>query len=56
MNIDTIENGYVIDHITPRKALEIYSLLELDKLECQVALITSSTIGFDCLQTQLINK
>ena len=42
MNIDTIENGYVIDHITPRKAMEIYSLLELDKLECQVALITNA--------------
>ena len=42
MNIDTIENGYVIDHITARKALEIYKFLELDKLDCQVALITNA--------------
>ena len=24
MNIDTIKNGYVIDHITAGKAIEIY--------------------------------
>lgn len=42
MNIDTIKNGYVIDHITAGRAMEIYNLLNLQKLECQVALITNA--------------
>lgn len=39
MNIDSIKNGIVIDHITAGKAMQIYSLLGLDKLECSVAVI-----------------
>ena len=42
MNIDTIENGYVLDHITAGKAMEIYDLLNLKDLKCQVALITNA--------------
>ena len=42
MNIDTIENGYVIDHITAGKAMELYNLLNLQDLDCQVALITKA--------------
>lgn len=42
MNIDTIKNGYVIDHITAGNAMKIYELLELNKLDCQVALITNA--------------
>ena len=42
MNIDTIENGYVIDHITAGNAMKIYELLNLNKLDCQVALITNA--------------
>ena len=42
MNIDTIINGYVIDHIKAGNAIKIYKLLELDKLDCQVALITNA--------------
>ena len=42
MNIDTIENGYVIDHTTPGNAMKIYELLDLNKLDCQVALITNA--------------
>lgn len=41
MNIDTIENGYVIDHITAGNAIKIYRLLNLEELDCQVALITN---------------
>lgn len=41
MNIDTIENGYVIDHITAGNAIKIYRLLDLENIECQVALITN---------------
>ena len=42
MNIDTIKNGYVIDHITAGNAMKIYKLLELEDLDCQVALITNA--------------
>ena len=39
MNIDSIRNGIVIDHITAGKGMELYRLLELDNLDCSVALI-----------------
>ena len=42
MNIDTIENGYVIDHIKAGHAMEIYNLLNLKDLNCEVALITNA--------------
>ena len=42
MNIDSIKNGYVIDHITAGKAMEIYELLNLKELDCQVAIITNA--------------
>lgn len=42
MNIDKIENGYVIDHIKAGNAIKIYKMLDLDKLDCQVALITNA--------------
>ena len=42
MNIDAIENGYVIDHITTGNAMKIYEVLELNTLDCQVALITNA--------------
>ena len=41
MNIDTIKNGYVIDHITAGNAIKIYEVLNLKELDCQVALITN---------------
>lgn len=42
MNIDSIENGYVIDHIQAGKGMQIYNVLSLDKLNCQVAIITNA--------------
>jgi len=39
MHIDSIKNGVVIDHIEAGKAMEIYNHLELDKLDCTVAII-----------------
>ena len=42
MNIDSIVNGYVIDHIQAGKAMEIYDLLNLNELDCQVAIITNA--------------
>ena len=39
MNIDSIKNGIVIDHITAGKGMELYRLLSLGELDCTVALI-----------------
>ena len=42
MNIDSIKNGFVIDHIDAGKGMLIYENLELNKLDCQVAIITNA--------------
>ena len=42
MNIDSIKNGYVIDHIQAGNAMKIYDLLSLNELDCQVAIITNA--------------
>lgn len=42
MNIDSIKNGYVIDHIEAGKGMEIYNLLHLDSLDCSVAIIKNA--------------
>ena len=39
MNIDSIKNGYVIDHIKAGNGMKIYNLLNLDELDCGVAII-----------------
>ena len=39
MHIDSITNGFVIDHITPGRSMRIYDLLGLDNLDCSVAII-----------------
>ena len=39
MNIDSILNGVVIDHITAGRALRIFDLLKLNDLDCSVAII-----------------
>ena len=39
MNIDSIKNGIVIDHIQAGKAMEIYKYLGLEELDCSVAII-----------------
>lgn len=39
MNIDSIKNGIVIDHITAGKGMELYNLLGLDGLDCSIAII-----------------
>lgn len=42
MNIDSIKNGIVIDHIQAKKGLEIYNALKLGELDCSVAIITNA--------------
>ena len=39
MNIDSIQNGVVIDHITAGGGMKLYELLGLDTVDCSVALI-----------------
>ena len=45
MLIDSIQNGIVIDHITAGKAMELYNILGLDKLDCTVAILKNVTSG-----------
>ncbi len=42
MNIDSIKNGYVIDHIEPGKSFEIYNYLNLGELDTSVAIIKNA--------------
>lgn len=39
MNIDSIKNGVVIDHIMAGKGMQLYDLLNLDSLDASVAII-----------------
>ncbi|MBQ7669099.1 MAG: aspartate carbamoyltransferase regulatory subunit [Clostridia bacterium] len=39
MNIDSIRNGIVIDHITAGSGMKLYELLGLDALDVSVAII-----------------
>ena len=39
MNIDSIQNGIVIDHISAGLGMKLYDLLGLDCLDCSVAII-----------------
>ena len=43
MNIDSITNGYVIDHISTGHGMMIYDLLGLEHLDCSVAIIRNVT-------------
>jgi len=42
VNIDSIQNGIVIDHITAGRAMKLYDLLGLEKLDCSVAIIKNA--------------
>ena len=43
MNIDTIKNGIVIDHIKAGQGMRIYDFLNLGELDCVVALIKNAS-------------
>lgn len=43
MNIDSIQNGIVLDHITAGKGMLVYKYLGLDNLKCSVAIIKNAT-------------
>ena len=42
MTISSIENGIVLDHITAGRGLELYKILHLNELDCQVAVINNA--------------
>ena len=42
MNIGQIKDGIVLDHITAGNSMNIYNVLQLDKLDCTVALIKNA--------------
>ena len=42
MNIDSIKNGIVIDHITAGRAMQLYEMRKLDSLDSSVAVIMNA--------------
>lgn len=42
MNIDSIQDGVVLDHIRAGKGMEIYQYLRLNELDCSVAIIQNA--------------
>lgn len=42
LNVGKIEEGFVLDHIKAGQSLDIYSKLNLDKLDCTVAIIKNA--------------
>ena len=45
MTIDSIKNGIVIDHIAAGKAMELYNILGLGRLDCSVAILKNVASG-----------
>lgn len=45
LNVGKIEEGFVLDHIKAGKSLSIYHHLQLDKLDCTVAIIKNAKSG-----------
>lgn len=42
LNVGKIEEGFVLDHIEAGKSLSLYHHLQLDKLDCPVAIIKNA--------------
>ena len=42
LNVGKIEEGFVLDHIKAGRSLSIYHQLQLDKLDCTVAIIKNA--------------
>ena len=45
MNVDSIKNGVVIDHITAGRGMRLYELLGLGELRCPVAIMQRAASG-----------
>ena len=42
LNVGTIQEGFVLDHIQAGKSMDIYKYLHLDQLDCCVAIIKNA--------------
>ena len=42
LNVGSLKEGFVLDHIQSGKSMDIYNYLGLDKLDCQVAIIKNA--------------
>ena len=42
MIVTPLENGIVLDHIKPGRGIELYNILKLGDLDCNVALILNA--------------
>ena len=42
LNVSSISEGFVLDHIKAGKCMEIYKYLNLDKLDCCIAIIKNA--------------
>ena len=42
LNVSSISEGFVLDHIEAGKSMELYKYLNLDKLDCCVAIIKNA--------------
>lgn len=42
LNVDSLSKGIVIDHINAGKSMDIYNYLNLDHLDCSVAIIKNA--------------
>ena len=42
LNVSSISEGFVLDHIQAGKCMEIYNYLNLDKLDCCIAIIKNA--------------
>ena len=45
LNVGSLQEGFVLDHIKAGKAMTIYHDLKLDKLDCTVAIIKNARSG-----------
>ena len=45
LSVGRISEGFVLDHIEAGKSMEIYKYLNLDKLDCCVAIIKNARSG-----------
>lgn len=43
LNLSTLSEGFVLDHIQAGKSMDIYKHLQLDKLDCVVAIIKNAS-------------
>ena len=55
MIIDSIQNGIVIDHISAGKAMELYRILGLDKLDCTVAPCLCNDLRLQLMELRIQN-